>query len=159
MCLVFIFLIIPTKIIWKRAWQPSGVVVLYCQTNQTDRYCRRKEASRNGTVLWEAAAEQFPLWANVLLPDWEKGRAARRACLRSGLLSCVPVLASCWRLREMHGEARGRGSSHLRSGSVYSPGFFVAQREGGTSIFLAEKLTPHLNPYEFLTPNILQNSD
>lgn len=50
-------------------------------------------------------------------------------------------------------------SSHLRSGSVYSPGFFVAQREGGTSFFLAEKLTPHPNPYEFLTPNILQNSD
>lgn len=47
-------------------------------------------------------------------------------------------------------------SSHLRSGSVYSPGFFVAQREGGTSFFLAEKLPP---ASEFLTPNILQNSD
>lgn len=133
---------IPTKIIWKKAWQPSGVVVLYCQTNQTDRYCRRKEASRNGTVLWEAAAEQFPLWTNVLLPDWEKGRAARRACLRSDLLSCVPVLASCWWLRERHEEARGRAvfSSSVRE--CWLAGLFCCPAWGGYLLFLGRKVDP-----------------
>ena len=78
-------------------------MVNYISTKRVDRF--KKEAKRDEATVGAAAAEQFPLRANVGLPDWCKGRALRCAH--------VPPL-------------RGADTDRSPSGSAVRPRFFCA---------------------------------